>query len=290
MAQTVETRTGTLSKGIPAQKRRLDIGQVLSHLALMLLVIIDIIPLIWVVLASFKTLPDLSTNPGWPNPWTFSNYNEIILRANFVGAFLNSVWVAGARVILALVTASALGFVFAKYRFPGRDTLFAILLSTMMVPFVVRLIPLYVTLSDFKLTNRVDSLIVIAMFSTIGTFILRQSIRDIPNELLDAARIDGAGEIWIYLRLIVPLSKAPLSALAVFTFLFSWDDFLFPSILLTKPDVQTLPLVLAGLRSIFWSRYELFSAGAMLTVVPVMILYSAMQKQFVRGIAMTGMK
>jgi multiple sugar transport system permease protein len=251
---------------------------------------VDIVPLIWVVLASFKTLPDLASNPGWPHPWTFANYNEIITRANFLGAFMNSVYVAGTRVILALVTSSALGFVFSKYHFPGRDTLFAILLSTMMVPFVVRLIPLYMTLSDFKLTNHVESLIVIAMFSTIGTFILRQSIRDIPNELLDAARIDGASEFWIYIRLIIPLSKAPLSALAVFTFLFSWDDYLFPSILLTKPTVQTLPLVLAGLRSIFWSRYELFSAGAMLTVMPVMILYSAMQKQFVRGIALTGMK
>ena len=168
--------------------------------------------------------------------------------------------------------------------------LFAILISTMMVPFVVRLIPLYVTLSDFKLVNKLGSLVVIAMYSTIGTFILRQSIHDIPDDLLDAARIDGAGEFWIYSRLIVPLSKASLSALAIFAFLASWDDYMFPSILLTDPKIQTLPLVLAGLRNIFWSRYELFSAGAMLTVGPVMLLYSFMQRQFIRGIALTGMK
>ena len=105
------------------------------------------------------------------------------------------------------------------------------------------------------------------------------------------SRIDGAGGFWIYSRLIVPLSKASmLSALAVFTFLGSWDDYLFPSILLTDPKIQTLPLVLASLRNIFWSRYELFSAGAMLTVGPVMLLYSFMQRQFIRGIALTGMK
>jgi multiple sugar transport system permease protein len=272
------------------KKRRFDVGQMVAHALLILLVIIDIVPMIWVALASFKTLPDLTTNPWLPNPWTLDNYSEIITRANFALAFLNSVVVAAVRVAFALVTSAALGFVFSKYHFPGRDALFAILLSTMMVPFVVKLLPLYVTLSELKLVNHVEALVAIAMFSTIGTFILRQSINDIPNELLDAARIDGAGEGWIFTRLIVPLSKSALSALAVFTFLFAWDDYMFPSILLTKPAVKTLPLVLAGLRSIFWSRYELFAAGAMLTVVPVMVLYSSMQKQFVRGIAMTGMK
>ncbi len=270
--------------------RRFTPAQIFFNGVLIILVIVDLLPFIWMFLDSFKTLQDLTNNLWLPHPWTLANFQEIVTRANFARALLNSILVAVPRVILALIMSAALGYIFAKYHFPGRDVLFAILLATMMVPFVVLLIPLYVTLSDFHLVNKLSALVVVAAFSTVGTFILRQSIHSIPDDLLDAARMDGASEFWIYARLILPLSSAPLAALAVFTFLFSWDDYLFPSIVLTDPTIQTLPLVLAGLRNIFWSRYELFSAGAMLTVAPVMLLYSFMQKQFIRGITLTGMK
>ncbi len=284
-------KMGALTQNrVPFSSRLLRLGEVLAHAILLVVVLANIMPFVWMALGSFKTYLDLTNNPGWPNPWTLANYIEIISRANFLQSFLNSFLVALPRVVLALVQSSALGYIFAKYRFPGRDALFTILLSTMMVPFVVRLIPLYVTLSGFGLVNKLSSLVVIAMYSTIGTFMLRQSIREIPDDLIDAARIDGAGEFWIYRSLIVPLSKSPLAALAVFTFLWAWDDFLFPGILLTAPQVKTLPLVLSGLRSLYWNRYELFAAGAMLTVVPVMVLYAALQGQFIRGIALSGLK
>ncbi|MHB1296754.1 MAG: carbohydrate ABC transporter permease [Anaerolineae bacterium] len=160
----------------------------------------------------------------------------------------------------------------------------------MMVPFAVLLIPLYITLKDLGLLGKLTSLIAVAVFSTFGTFLLRQAIMGIPNELIEAARIDGAGEIWIFARLIIPLSRSPLAALAVFTFLGSWDDFLFPSLILQNPNAKTLPLVLAGLRSQYWDRYELYCAGSLLTVAPVMLLYAVMQQQFIRGIALTGIK
>jgi multiple sugar transport system permease protein len=108
--------------------------------------------------------------------------------------------------------------------------------------------------------------------------------------LIEAARIDGAGEIWIFWRIIIPLSTGPLAALAIFTFLFSWDDYILPSIVLTDPSIKTLPLVLAGLRNLYWQRYELYAAGSMLTVVPVMLLYALMQRHFVRGITLTGLR
>lgn len=267
-----------------------SISQVVSHTVLTVLVVVNLLPFIWMVLASCKTYADVVANPGWPRPWTWSNYQAIISRANFARAFLNSVLIATPRVLSGCFTSAAVAYVFAKYRFPGRDLLFTLLLSTMMVPFAVLLVPLYVTLNDIGLVNKLGSLIVVALFSTFGTFLLRQSMRGIPNELLEAARIDGAGEAWIFVRVIIPLSAAPLAALAIFTFLGSWDDFLFPSIMLTNPKIKTLPLVLAGLRSLFWQRYELFSAGSMLTVVPVMLLYATMQRHFVRGIALTGMR
>lgn len=278
------------TRPLKQKERSLNLGQVAGHVILMVVVVMNLLPIVWLVFASFKTYQDLTNNPWWPRPWTVANFQTILGRLNFPRAFLNSVIVAVPRVLLACLTSTATGYVFAKYEFPGRDILFVLLLSTMMVPFVVIMIPLYITLADLGLVNKLISLVIIAFFSTMGTFLLRQSIRDIPDDLMDAARIDGAGEFWIYSRLIVPLSKGPMSALAIFAFLTSWDSFMFPSIVLTDPKVKTLPLVLAGMQGIYWDRYELYAAGAMLTVVPVMILYAFMQRQFIEGITMTGFK
>jgi multiple sugar transport system permease protein len=271
-AEAAQVNLGGAS--IRTWRRVLDLGQLAAHGILLGMVVANLLPFVWMGLGS----------------WTLTNYNEIISRANFAQAFFNSVLVAAPRVVLACLTSAAVGYVFAKYRFPARELLFTLLLSTTMVPFVVVLIPLYVTLADLRLVNNLAALVVIAIFSTVGAFILRQAISDIPNDLLEAARIDGAGELWIFWRVIIPLSSGPLAALAIFTFLFSWDDYLFPSILLTDPAIKTLPLVLAGLRSLFWQRYELYCAGSMLTVAPVMLLYAVMQRQFVRGITLTGLK
>ncbi|MCL5997237.1 MAG: carbohydrate ABC transporter permease [Chloroflexi bacterium] len=283
-------KTNVQTRSLPARKPRIDFGQTVAHGVLILFSLAAVMPFVWMFLGSFKTYTDLASNSGLPNPWIWDNYVTIMSRASFPQAFLNSVLVAVPRVVLGCFTSVAVAYVFAKYKFPGQNVLFTLLLSTMMVPFVVVLIPLYITLSDLGMVNQLTSLIIIAVFSTFGTFLLRQSIRDIPNELIEAARIDGAGEIWIFSQVILPLSTSPLAALAIFTFLGSWDDFLFPGIILTTPTVKTLPLVLAGLRGLFWDRYELFAAGSMMTVAPVMLLYAIMQKQFVRGIALTGMK
>jgi multiple sugar transport system permease protein len=260
-----------------------------AHAILIVVVVTSLLPFVWMAFASFKTYLDLANNPGWPNPWVLDNYVQIWLRGGFPQAILNSISVAAPRVIFGCLTSAAVGYVFAKYHFTGRDVLFTMIIATLMLPFAVILVPLYVTLADLGMVNNLYGLIMFGVFNTFGIFLLRQTIRGIPDELLEAARIDGAGEAWIFTRIILPLSGAPLAALAVVTFLGSWDDFLLPSIVLTDPGVKTLPLVLAGLRSLYWERYELFAAGSMLTVVPVMILYTILQKQFVRGIAMTGL-
>lgn len=270
--------------------RRWDTGQMAVHFVLLIMTLVTVMPFVWLVFASFKTYSDLMNNPGLPQAWVLGNYDEVINKTNFFRAIWNSIVVAGSRVLVVCVTSLAAGYVFAKYHFPGRDLLFVALLTSMMVPLATLLLPLYVTLSDLSLLNSLTGLIAVSMISTFGIFFLRQSIRTISDDYIDAARIDGAGEFWILLQVILPLSRAPLAALAVFTFLGTWDDFLFPSIVLTDQTVQTLPLVLAGLQSLYWDRYELYAAGAMMTVVPVMVLYSLMQKQFVRGITMGGIK
>ena len=218
------------------------------------------------------------------------NYRAIIFRANFPRAFWNSTLVSVVVTACVVLTSTAAAFVFAKYRFYGKEQLFIVILMTMMVPFAVVLVPLYVTIADIGLNNKLNGVIVPVLFSTFGIFLMRQFLEGIPSDLIDAGRIDGASEWWIFSRIVIPLSTAPMAALAVFTFLFNWDNYLWPLVVLSSPKSQTLPLVLAGLRSLYWERYDMWAAGSMLTVAPVMLLYAVAQKQFIRGITMTGLK
>ncbi|MCY4409340.1 MAG: carbohydrate ABC transporter permease [Caldilineaceae bacterium] len=261
------------------------------HLVLLAFAFTSVMPFVWMFFGSFKSYVELTSGESLvPQVWTLDNYRTIIFRANFPKAFWNSAVVSLVVSGCVVLTSAAAAYVFAKYRFWGKEQLFIVILSTMMVPFAVVLVPLYVTIADIGLYNKLGGVIVPVLFSTFGIFLMRQFLEGIPSDLIDAGRIDGASEWWIFSRIIIPLSTAPMAALAVFTFLFNWDNFLWPSVVLTSPQSQTLPLVLAGLRSLYLDRYEMWSAGSMLTVAPVMLLYAVAQKQFIRGITMTGLK
>ena len=261
------------------------------HAILLAIVFTSVMPFVWMFFGSFKSYVELTSGESLvPLAWTVDNYRAIIFRANFPQAFWNSTLVSLIVTGCVVLTSAAAAYVFAKYRFWGKEQLFIVILSTMMVPFAVVLVPLYVTIADIGLSNKLGGVIVPVLFSTFGIFLMRQFLEGIPSDLIDAGRIDGASEWWIFSRIIIPLSTAPMAALAVFTFLFNWDNFLWPLVVLTSPRSQTLPLVLAGLRSLYWERYDMWAAGSMLTVAPVMLLYAVAQKQFIRGITMTGLK
>ncbi len=261
------------------------------HAILLAIVFTSVMPFVWMFFGSFKSYVELTSGESLvPLAWTVDNYRAIIFRANFPQAFWNSTLVSLIVTGCVVLTSAAAAYVFAKYRFWGKEQLFIVILSTMMVPFAVVLVPLYVTIADIGLSNKLGGVIVPVLFSTFGIFLMRQFLEGIPSDLIDAGRIDGASEWWIFSRIIIPLSTAPMAALAVFTFLFNWDNFLWPLVVLTSPKSQTLPLVLAGLRSLYWERYDMWAAGSMLTVAPVMLLYAVAQKQFIRGITMTGLK
>ncbi|HEV8639380.1 MAG TPA: carbohydrate ABC transporter permease [Chloroflexota bacterium] len=266
-------------------------NQALLHVVLICFGAVAGGPFIWMVFASFKKYKELvSSSALLPQVWTLDNYSEIINRVNFLSAFRNSLIVSVVITASVLLTASALGYIFAKYRFPGKDALFLAILSTQMVPFAAVLVPLYIFVSSIGGVDRLTGVVLPGLWSTFGLFLMRQFIESIPSEMIDAARIDGASEWWIYLKVVLPLSGAPLAAVAIFHFLWHWDNFLWPSIVLNSRDVQTIPIVLAGLRSLYWTRYDMWMAGSMLTVVPVMLIYVFASRQFVRGIAMTGIK
>lgn len=284
----ISDAAGPTAAAKPLRLRR-GLLQAPLHLVLIVTSVAVLLPFGWLLLGSFKTYSDLINRPSeLPAPWTLDNYAQILAIPGFLNAFLNSCLVALARTITGCGTALVLGYIFSKYRFFGRDVLFIALLSTMLVPFPAIMVALYLTLSDLNLLNQVHSMIVIAIYSTIGTLLLRQWISRLPNELIEAARLDGAGELRIIFTIIGPMSAPPLAALAVYTFLTSWDEYMFPAIVLTEPSVKTLPLALASLKSLFWERYELYCAGAMVTVVPVMLLYASMQKQFIKGMTFMG--
>ena len=267
------------------------LGQTLLHAPLLIASVLSLMPFIWMVFASLKPYTELVRSERLlPQTWTLDNYREILAVSNFGYAFLNSVVQAITVTVAVLLSSAYLGYIFAKFRFWGKEPLFRLLLATMMVPFAVVLVPLYVTIADMGLVNRLGGIIITGLWSTFGIFMLRQFMETIPFELLDAARIDGANEWRIFFTIILPLSGAPMAALAVFTFLANWDSFLWPLVVLNSPERQTLPLVIASLRNLWWTRYDMWAAGSMLTVVPVMFGYSFATRYFIRGLAMTGVK
>lgn len=291
--QATGSATTSTAATSPARRRlRYNlVSQGLMHALLLVLAFLAVAPLVWAIFASLKPFKELvSSRDLLPHTWTLNSYREIFGRAHFLTAFMNTIIVALSVTVATLLTSSAVGYVFAKYHFWGKEKLFMLLLATLMVPFTVVLVPLYITVVRMGLNNHLGGVIVVGLWSTFGIFMMRQFMETIPSELLDSGRIDGASEWRIFAQIVLPLSTAPLAALGVFVFLGSWDNYLWPLIILNSPEKQTLPLVLAGLRSLYWTRYDMWSAGAMLTVLPVMIVYAFASKYFIQGIAMTGMK
>ena len=281
---------------ISSTRRRLPtrtlVSQGVIHAVLLGMTVIAIFPFVWMIFASLKPFKELVESRALlPQTWTLRNYEEILDRVNFVAAFRNSLVSAISVTVVSVFTSAVMGFIFSKYRFVGKELLFTIILSTMMVPFAVVMVPLYITIArSFGLADQLGGIIVTGFYTAFGIFLMRQFMESIPFELIDAARIDGASEWRIFFTLVLPMSMSPMSALAVFVFLANWDSFLWPLIVLNSQDKQTLPLVLAGLRNLWWTRYEMWAAGSMLTVIPVMIIYSFASRYFIRGIAMTGLK
>jgi|FLYN01.1.fsa_nt_gi multiple sugar transport system permease protein len=269
-------------------------------------VVIFIAPWAWMVSASFQPLGDIfDWPPNWvPENFTLNNYTRFIETAGVGRLFLNSTFVAGTLTVLQLFFNSLAAYTFAKRRFPGRDVLFIILLGTMMIPGQVTLIPAYLILQHIPLFGGNDifgqgghgwldsywGLIVPALSSIYGIFLLRQYMKSIPDELLDAARIDGASEFRIYAQVVLPLSGPALAAMGIFTFTYFWNDFFWPLIINSDPDLRTLPVGLALFVVKNRTVWDLVMAGSVIATLPILVIFLLFQRYFIRGIALTGMK
>ena len=250
-----------------------------------------VLPFVWMLSTSLKTTAQsMAFPPEWiPNPFVWENYTRITDYMPFFLFLYNSVKIAFFVVFGTLLTCSLAGYAFAKLRFPGRKPLFLLLLSTMMIPTQVTLIPVFVIMKYLGWINTHYALIVPAFFGSVfGTFLLRQFFLGIPNELEDAARIDGCTPWSIYWRIMLPLAKPSLATLAIFSFMGTWNDFMRPLIYLSDMTKMTLPVGLALLANHQDIRIPLIMAGALLSLLPILVLYVFGQKYFVRGIALTG--
>jgi len=251
-----------------------------------------IIPFVWMLSTSLKSLDDAITMPPqlMPNPIMFSNYSDIFQQVPFGRFFVNTFTMAAGRTLGQVVTCSLAGYAFARLRFPGKNILFMLYLAALMVPFQVIVIPEFILIKYLGWIDTFQALIVPGIFSAFGTFLLRQFFMTLPRSLEEAAIIDGCGLFGVLWRIVLPLSKPALSALVIFTFLWSWNDFLWPLVATKSNDMQVLSLGLLTLQGQYSTNWPYLSAGAVLASLPMLIIYILMQKQFVQGIAMTGVK
>jgi len=254
--------------------------------------VIALFPLLWMLSVSFMQPGEASSLPPplLPSHATLSNYRELFVHAGMGTYLLNSLLVSAAITLLSLSFNLMAGYAFAKLRFAGRERLFQALIGALVIPAQVAMLPLFLLLKYIGLVNSYAGVIVPGMATVFGIFLVRQYARGIPDELMEAARIDGAGEWRIFLQIVMPLLKPIMVTLAIFSFLAAWNDFMWPLIVLTGQEHYTLPIGLASLAREHSQDSELMMAGSVVTVLPVLVLFLAMQRYYLEGLLLGSVK
>jgi len=267
--------------------------KLLAQILLLLGSIAFLFPFFWMISASFKTPSELlgSAQNLLPATFTLENYHTAFTAVPLATNFMNSVIVSGGYTLLALFFTSLGGFAFAKFKFPGRDALFAIMLGTMMVPTVVGIVPSFIIMKKLNWVNTFYAVIIPGTAHAFGIFFMRQIIKDIPDELLDAARIDGASDFMIYLKIILPVITPALTTLAIMDFIGTWNDYLWPMIMLRSLDKYTILLAITAFpRTTFRQPWGAVMAASTISVLPLVLLFIFFQKKIISGITVGAVK
>lgn len=290
----ISTTARTVSAGRHVSaRRRIPTSRILLYGALILGLVATLAPFAWMFLGSVKPTGEIVAHPStWlPDAPTLANFDQLLSKQNFGLYFFNSVLVALACVAGNLLFCSMAGYAFAKIEFAGKRALFGLVLTMLIIPGVTTFVPLFVLVSNMGLSNSYLGLILPFLVTPLGVFLMRQFIQDIPDSLVEAARLDGAGEIRTFLRVIIPLCRPSLATLAILTFLAQWNNFLWPLVIAQTEEHYTLPVALAlfsvGANG---TNYGLLLAGAVTVVTPIVLLFLVLQKHFIQGIANTGIK
>ena len=267
-------------------------GGLLTYSLLLLIAFIGLLPYYWMLSCSLKTNDTMFAVPiQWiPSPVNWGAYGEAWKAQDSTRYFLNSAFVAVAITLGNLLLASLAGYSLSKFRYFGRGFLFLLILSTMMLPLEVTMVPLFLIVKKLNWPNTYEGLIVPFLVEGFGVFLMRQYLLSIPNELIEAARIDGASELRIYAQIVMPLCKPALAALGVFTFREAWDMYIWPLIIVTKDSLRTLPLGISLFMSSFGTAWDQLMAVAAIGTLPMILLFFFLQRSFTQGIAVTGLK
>lgn len=272
--------------------RRTTLAAIGLHALLVAGAVLTLAPLLWMVSASFMAPGEANASPPplLPARATLAQYRELFTRLDMGRSFANSAVLAACAALLSVVVNAAAGYAFSKLRFPGRGPLFAGLLAAMVIPGQVAMLPVFLLLRTLGLVNTFAGVILPGVASIFGIFLVRQFASSVPDELLDAARIDGAGELRIFWSVVLPLCRPILVTLGVLTFLGTWNDFMWPLIVLTDDSKWTLTVALASLAGEHVQDTELMMAGAVVTVLPALLLFLALQRSYIDGITAGSVK
>ena len=266
--------------------------RIVSYVLLVLLGLLTVTPLIYMIMLSVQSDADVFAGEPvlWPSDPQWGNFRRLFETAPFGRFFLNSAVVACVITGSHLIFDPLVGYVFAKFRFPGRQVAFVAILATLMVPFFVRMLPIYAIVSNLGWTDTYRGLVVPFLMDAYGIFLMRQFIQPLPDELIEAGRVDGASELGIYVRIILPQLKPALAVLGLFTFVFQWNEFLWPLIVTSRTEMRTMPIGLTLFNQEYFTQWNLTAAGALILFLPTALLFLLTQRFLVSGIALTGLK
>lgn len=269
-----------------------NIPRILIHILLIAGSIITIFPMAWMFLSAFKPPQEIIQIPPnlFPSEPTLDNFKELFSDLPFMRFILNSLLVTTASTVILIFLTSLAGFVFAKFEFVGKKVMYAIILMTMMIADEVLVLPLYLMIARAHLNNTYLALIMPFLITGFAVFLMRQFISTIPNELIEAAIIDGAGYFRIYWVIILPLIGPAIASLAIFNFVWMWNMFMWPTVALDTEIMMTIPVALSRFTSMYLTRYDLTMAAASVSTIPILIAFLILQRNFIRGIALTGLK
>ncbi|HJB40781.1 MAG TPA: carbohydrate ABC transporter permease [Candidatus Ruthenibacterium avium] len=266
--------------------------RIFQYILLITLTLITLLPLIWMLSASFKLSTEVFSNPiRWiPETFHWDNYLKIWEKVDFALFTKNSAKLTILVTLIQLLTCSFAAYGFTKCKFPGRDTLFLCYVATIAIPWQIFMLPQYIMMQKFHLVDSHLGYVLLSSFAAFGVFLLRQFFLGIPNELLEAARIDGLSEYGIYFRIVLPLAKPAMATLAIFTFVNVWNDFMGPMIYFNSESNKTIPLGIRMFVGQYSTDYQLIMAASVVSLIPVIIMYAFCQRYFVQGIASSGLK
>jgi len=267
-------------------------NSVVVHTLLIAGGLLTLFPLLWMLSASFMASGEATTFPPHlvPHAFTLAQYRALFGRLNIGRAFLSSAIVAATVTVCSVLFGSMAGYAFAKLRFGGRERMFGFLLTAIIVPPQVGMLPLFLLMKKLHLVNTYWGVIIPSMVTVFGIFLIRQFMLSVPQELLEAARIDGAGEFRIYWSVVMPLARPILATLATFMFMSTWNDFMWPLIILSNQSHHTLPVALANLLGEHVLDVELMMAGAVITVLPVLLVFLVLQRYYIAGLMVGSVK